>query len=60
MQVGQLLVRPAVDLATAEEQCSCFGGDLTDCFEERLSAKQVDVECFVGLLVAEAYGRLAC
>ena len=60
VQVGQLLVRSAVNFATAEEQRSCFRCNLTDCFEERLSAKQVDVERFVRLFVAESYRRLAC
>ncbi len=59
VQVSQLLFRAAVDFATAEEQHFCFRYDLAHGFEERLRAKQVDVERFVRLLVAESHGRLA-
>ena len=52
MQIGQLLFRTAVDFATAEEQNLCLGHHLAHGFEERLRAKQVDVECFVGLFIA--------
>ena len=37
----------------------CLGANLPGGFEEGLCAEQVDVQRFVGLLVAEAHGRLA-
>ena len=60
VQVSQLLRSFAVDFATAKEQYLCTRHHLAHGFEESLRTKQVDVERFVRLLVAQAHRRLAC